>query len=308
MEKGYSIQFVSKLTGINAHTIRAWEKRYNAIEPNRDVNGRRLYSQIDIDKLNLLSDLSSLGTPISDLASLPLKELEALYSNFFGNNKIQKKNKHVSIDFNSMLQNLIMALKLYKLDIISHELEKIKEGCSLRDFALNLLSPLLQEVGAMCESGELTIAQEHALSAILKFHVGNILFDYANENKLYDHNVILAAPEGELHEFGIMIAALLCKYYGIKFYFLGANLPADSLIQCAKQINSKLIILGISKNMEYTSPQSANKYIEKIWGHLDKTKLWVGGYSSAPSSLKNSDIKFISTLKMLDLELSEFKI
>jgi methanogenic corrinoid protein MtbC1 len=206
-----------------------------------------------------------------------------------------------------MLQNLILALKLYKLDVISHELEKIKQGCSLRDFSLNLLSPILQEVGAMCDTGQLNIAQEHALSAILRFHVGNILFDYANDNKINDRAVIVAAPEGELHEFGIMIAALLCKHYGIKFYYFGPNLPVDSLIECASQINAKTVVLGISRNMESKHKQFVNEYIEKLWGGLEECNLWVGGYAHAPIELRNTDINFVPTLKMLDLELSNYK-
>jgi DNA-binding transcriptional MerR regulator len=308
MEKGFSIQFVSKITGINPHTIRAWEKRYNAVSPQRDVNGRRLYQQQHIDKLSLLHELSSLGNPISDLAGLTLEELQNLYKNFFGDSKTVKREvKTSAIDFNSMLQNLVMALRLFKLDVISYELEKIKQDCSLREFALNLVAPILQEVGAMCDTGQITIAQEHALSAILKFHIGNILFNYAEDVKNLDHNVIIAAPEGELHEFGIMIAALLCKFYGIKFYYLGPDLPAESLLECAKQIKAKTIILGISRNMESKHPASVNKYLDTIWNELSDTKLIVGGFAHAPPHLRNSSINFIPTLKMLDLELSTFK-
>jgi DNA-binding transcriptional MerR regulator len=307
MEKGFSIQFVSKITGINPHTIRAWEKRYSAVSPVRDTNGRRLYKQLDIDKLTLLHELSSLGNPISDLASLTLEELQSLYKNFFGTIKTKVREVQTSsIDFNSMLQNLIMALQLFKLDVISHELEKIKQDCSLREFALNLLAPLLQEVGAMCDTDQISIAQEHALSSILKFHVGNILFDYPIDVKSLDHNVVIATPEGELHEFGIMIAALLCKHYGIKFYYLGPNLPADSLIECAKQINVKTIILGISRNMESKQPTFVNQYIDTVWSKLSNTNIIVGGFAHAPSHLRNSSIQFIPTLKMLDLELSGF--
>ena len=308
MDKGFSIQFVSKITGVNPHTLRAWEKRYNAITPKRDDNGRRLYDQEDIDKLKLLFKLSHLGNPISDIANLNIDELTQIHQQAFGmKNNANKKQDKDAVDYNSMLQKLILALQFYKLDVISHELDKVKNNCSIREFSLNVLAPLLQEVGAMCSTGMLTIAQEHALSAILKFHVGKILYDYAEEPNNIDLNVVIASPTGELHEFGILIAALLCKYYGIKFYYLGNNLPSESLAECANQIESQLIILGISKNMESKHSQQVIDYVEDLHAKLKKTQIVVGGLSQTSSRLRTLGVEFIPTLNMLDLKLSQLK-
>lgn len=309
MDKGFSIQFVSKITGVNPHTLRAWEKRYNAITPKRDDNGRRLYYQEDIDKLKLLFKLCNMGNPISDIANLNIDELSSIHNRAVGG-KVSSKSMGMSepIDYHSMLQKLILALQFYKLDVISHELDKVKNNISVREFSLNVLVPLLQEVGAMCSTGMLSIAQEHALSAILKFHVGKILFDYAEEAPLIDVPIVIAAPEGEMHEFGVLIAALLCKHYGVKFYYLGNNLPAESLAQCANQIDAKMIILGISKNMESKHPQHVIKYVEELHGQLRNTQIMLGGFSQTPQSLKILGIDFIPTLNMLDLKLSQLKV
>ena len=70
MERNYSIQFVSKITGINAHTIRAWEKRYSAVVPNRTDTGKRIYSEDDVDRLKKLHELVKMGNAISDVAKL----------------------------------------------------------------------------------------------------------------------------------------------------------------------------------------------------------------------------------------------
>jgi DNA-binding transcriptional MerR regulator len=309
VDKGFSIQFVSKITGVNPHTLRAWEKRYNAITPKRDDNGRRLYFQEDIDKLKLLFKLCNLGNPISDIANLNIDELSSIHNRAFGGKSIARTTAPAeSIDYHSMLQKLILALQFYKLDVISHELDKVKNNVSVREFSLNVLVPLLQEVGAMCSTGMLSIAQEHALSAILKFHVGKILYDYAEESTNIDLPILIAAPDGEMHEFGILIAALLCKHYGIKFYYLGNNLPAESLSQCANQINAKLIILGISKNMESKHPQHVIKYVEDLHGQLKNTPIMLGGFSQTPQNLRALGIEFIPTLNMLDLKLSQLKV
>lgn len=74
----YTIQMASKLSGVGVHTIRAWEKRYKALEPSRDASGHRTYSKTDVEKLILLSELCLLGYTISKVANLSIPELKEL--------------------------------------------------------------------------------------------------------------------------------------------------------------------------------------------------------------------------------------
>lgn len=303
----YSIQYVAKLSGINAHTLRAWEKRYAAVVPERGPKGKRIYSHQELAKLQMLSKLIELGNTISDIANLSLSELEELYSQY-DEAQLQKQSKipREHIDTHLVLQNLIMALKFYKLDVISHELDKAKQGLGPREFALNILSPLLAEVGAQVEHGLINIAQEHALSAILKFHVGHLLYQHVeNKNKL-ELNIAISTPEGELHEFGIMIAALLCSYYDVNFFYLGPNMPAESLAEAANQVNAEIILLGISKSYHQYGQANLDQYLEKLVElKCESTKVWLGGVSKANTFSNQERVELIPTLSMLDHKLSE---
>ena len=209
MERSFSIQFVSKITGINAHTIRAWEKRYAAVVPKRSDNGKRIYSQADVDRLKKLHELVKLGNAISDVAKLDEGELSSMYADYVqtGDDETVEKIPIENIDIHLTLQNLILALKSYKLDIISHELEKIKSSVDSREFALSIITPLLAEVGKLVENEMLNVAQEHALSSVLRFHIGQMLYKNVSNQAGASGTVVLATPEGELHEFGILIAA-----------------------------------------------------------------------------------------------------
>lgn len=307
----YSIQFVSKVTGINSHTIRAWEKRYKAVVPERNDTGRRLFSKEQVERLRKLHDLVKMGSNISDIAKLGDKELSDLHATYYdqntGSTQTSSNNSvRESIDLNSMLQNLILALNLFKLDVISHELEKAKNALDVRGFALSVLSPLLQEVGARCQNGTLTVAQEHALSAIIKFHVGNLLCDCCHHFQQSDTKIILTAPEGEMHEFGILIGSLLCKHYNLPFYYLGPNMPADALIQCINQIEVDIAIIGVSQNMVNRNPTMINNYImevnEKSGPHA---KIWVGGFGNLSQGARSERVEIVPTLQMLDHELSK---
>lgn len=71
----YPIQLVARLTRLTAHVIRIWEQRYRAVEPQRTPTMRRLYSQRDIERLNLLRELTQAGHSIGQVAQLPTTKL-----------------------------------------------------------------------------------------------------------------------------------------------------------------------------------------------------------------------------------------
>lgn len=308
---GFSIQFVSQVTGINAHTLRAWEKRYSAVVPQRNTKGKRLYSQADIERLKKLIFLVNMGSSISDIAGLETQRLEDLvnqYDQKTTTTKTAQKTKRstVPVDTNSVLQNLVMALYGYKLDIISHELDKVKNQLGPRDFALSILSPLLSEVGDLVNRGMISIAQEHSLSAIIKFHLGQMLYTHLEEADKRDMKIIISAPEGELHEFGIMISALLCCHYNLTFFYLGPNMPADSLAEASNQIGADVVIVGVSRVFDTTTGGGLDTYVSKLISDLDKNReLWVGGAGASSTYLDQDNITVIPTLSMLDHKLSK---
>lgn len=306
MKNEYSIQFISNVTGINPHTLRAWEKRYSIVTPKRLDNGRRVYTEQMLEKLSLLQELVLKGHKISELSEYEIPQLKELKDKF-GSKKFLEKNDEDNeiLDIHGLLQNLILALNNFKLDIISHELGKAKGKLDLREFSLSLISPLMVEIGKLCGTGRLTVAQEHAISAVIKFHIGEILFKNLNTKPRYDEKILIAAPEGELHEFGLLISCLLCIHYKVSFLYLGPNMPADSVAQCAEQIKAKKVILGISQNMLINDAQVAEYYVYKLADLLEgKSQFWVGGFAPKKNIFGN-DVSFFPTLLSLDMALNQ---
>jgi DNA-binding transcriptional MerR regulator len=301
-DNGFSIQFVSKVTNISAHTLRAWEKRYSAVVPARNEKGKRLYSQGDIKKLKLLTDLVQLGNSISDVASLDVDSLVALTEKYgTGYQEVITKN---DVDISSVLKNLTMALRGFKLDIISHELQKVKTDLGQRDFSLRLLSPLLVEIGTMVYNEELSIAQEHAMSAIIKFHVGSMLYSELGSKAIKTKTVVLATPEGELHEFGIMISALLCSHYQLKFIYLGSNMPSDALSEAGNQIDADIVLVGVSSMFQTKNTEFLEEYFNSVREGLKlKSELWIGGMNHSSNSLMQDGITLVNDLMQLDRKL-----
>lgn len=306
----FNIQVASQLSGVASATIRAWEKRYHAVQPERGENKHRLYSEKDIEKLSILFKLTELGQSIGKIAHLEIEELKKIFSTLLHRpydetQVITSRN----VDVDKILNSFFIALSAYKLDIISHELEKAKNTLGPRDLCLKLLIPLFKEIGSKVSTGEINIAQEHSLSALFTFHIGQMIGLHYQKKPLKNDLILITTPEGEMHEIGIMASALLCVHYGIKFIFLGANLPAQSLLEAANALKPKVILLGVTKGHEISDHLTLGDYLNHLQNDLkNKTQIWVGGNlrSYVISDLQKNNISYFPTLEILDESLKHF--
>lgn len=306
----FNIQVASQLSGVAAATIRAWEKRYNAVVPERGDNKHRLYSEQDIEKLALLFKLTEIGQSIGKIAHLSLSELKEIYAKLLHrpyDELLVVSTSHEKVDYDKILNSFYIALSAYKLDIISHELEKAKILLTPRDLCLNILLPLFFEIGQKVERNEITIAQEHTLSAIFRFHVGQVIGTHYQKKFLKDDLILISTPEGELHEIGILAAALLLVHYGIKFIYMGPNMPADSLAEAANALNCKAILLGVTRGSELASGKTLEDYLNTLSIQIKgKTEIWMGGNLKPyiKAELEKRKIPFFSSVHALDEFLS----
>jgi MerR family transcriptional regulator, light-induced transcriptional regulator len=308
----FNIQVASQLSGVASATIRAWEKRYHAVVPERGDNKHRLYSEKDIEKLALLYRLTEFGQSIGKIAHLDLDELKKIYSSLMHRpyEELQVVTPHhENVDFDKILNSFFIALSAYKLDIISHELEKAKSLLSPRDLCLRLLVPLFHEIGNKVARNELTIAQEHTLSAIFSFHIGQMIGLHYQKQNLKEDLMLITTPEGEMHEIGILASALLCVHHGIKFIFLGANLPAKSLAEAANALRPKSILLGTIKGHEINDHHTLEDYLNDLSTLLKvNSQILVGGNLKPyiRVELEKKRIPFFPSLQAFDDFLVSF--
>lgn len=265
----YTIQMASKISGVGVHTIRAWEKRYKALEPNRDSSGHRTYTKIDVEKLMLLSELCLLGYTISKVAKLSIPELKLLLKDLgkseesidFPELNLVKEKPLVDASLSTNL--LLFALKNYKIDVINQEIGKIKSSISARDMAMYLLLPMVQMMRDLSARGEYTRTQEETVSSLLRFHAGHTLFR-TNDRKEHSHiNVVVVSMDNDSLDLGALIAGLLCNHYGFNYTFLGHNLSVEALCDSIGFLNSNLVILSTansSMGLPYIQP-----FVEKLF-------------------------------------------
>jgi len=308
--KHYNIQTVSQLCGLSSHCIRAWEKRYGAIRPERTENGRRVYSEAELNRLMMLGKLSSLGNSISLIANLPDEELGRLLEKMTQgrSNSIQPlnplKNKQ---DPSLYLQNMFMALNAYKLDVLAHELNKASLDLTCKDFALEVVAALFRKVGEYVHDGRMSIAQENTLTALTKFFIGNRIGQHYKADKTCRFKITVATPVGEFHSIGIMLATLLMVERGINFIYLGENLPEESIADCAKATDSDAVLLAISPAYGGRT-HGINEVTTNLRKLLpSKTQIWVGGAVDQVklATIRDDQVTTFNCLASLDSKLSQ---
>lgn len=278
-ENLFSIQFVSNMTGINPHTIRAWEKRYGATKPVRDKNGRRLYSDNEVHRLTLLQQLVNQGNNISDIADLAIDELEGILSKYKLSGAQEVNHNDSKFDIHQSLTNILMSLNFFKLDVLSHELEKASLSLSGKRFINELIVPVISEVRKLKEENRLDTCKREQIYLILK----STLIKKMSENHTHnsDHKrITVAGAEGQLNELGAMAAAVLFQSIGLSIDFLGAHVGARAIAELNQHFKSDYIFIGLNYSHESSmSHRAKEEYIDKLAQNIDaRTKVLIGAY------------------------------
>lgn len=230
----YSMKAASRLTGLTPDAIRAWERRYGAVTPQRD-KGRRLYSGADIERLSLLKRASDLGHAIGRLASLANAELSALIEE--GEEKRPGAERSEAV-----LANLLGAIEARDFDGFERSLGWVAATVAPRDLITRVIGPLLTEVGDRWHSGRMSIADEHAVSGIVRNFMGSVIRLYPR--RFDGGGVVFATVSGERHEFGILMLHLFTASEGAPSTYLGPDLPAEEIARAAREVQCRLVALS----------------------------------------------------------------
>ncbi|NDD91521.1 MerR family transcriptional regulator [bacterium] len=312
MDERLNIKAVSRLVGLNEHTIRAWEKRYRAIEPQRTGTGRRTYSMEEVERLQMLNTLVRRGHAISSVAGLPLEKIQQLLDS----KKQELESAARSADtLDQDLQEatkLIIAL-LHKFDFeaMVPQITKAALRFDIRSFVYGVALPLMREVGLQVDTGKLLIAQEHAFSVMLRDRLSQILNTLNTDNHT-GKRIALSTPAGDIHEFGIMLSGILAAASGWSVQYLGPNLPPEDLAKACAGLNCEVALVGTTPVPPEELKQSWREYLRDLDEKLpQKTVLWVGGAAAVDGPLPRLKLRrnthWISSITQLETALSEAK-
>lgn len=233
----HSIKAVVRRTGLSAHVIRVWEKRYGAVKPERTGTNRRLYSEEQIERLNLLRDVIRAGHNIGAVANLSAGRLK----------KIAEEGEGVSEQRSGGHSNLLGECISAVNQLNAHALEAALKRGSLELGAQGLLqkviAPLAQKIGDMWRDGTITAAHEHFASAVIRVFLGHATRSFASTEGA--PVLVVATPNGQLHELGALLAGAAAANLGWHVTYLGPSLPAAEIAGAVLQNHARAVALSL---------------------------------------------------------------
>ncbi|RIV67609.1 MerR family transcriptional regulator [Flagellimonas aequoris] len=225
VKKSFSIRDMENLSGIKAHTIRIWEKRYNLFSPERTDTNIRTYNVVSLQKLLNVTMLYNNGYKISKIAKLDDTKIPVLVRD------IVAKNSEKSHALNS----LKLAMLNFDQSLFLQTYNSLLKERSFTQIFNEVFIPFLNELGLLWQTNTISPAHEHFVSNLIKqkiyIHTEQVQL---NEPTKKDQVFVLFLPENEIHEIGLLYINYELANKGYKTIYLGQTMPIESLVDLLK--------------------------------------------------------------------------
>lgn len=306
MEARHPIGVVSARTGLPQDLIRAWERRYQAVVPERADSGRRLYSDQDIERLKLLKRAVAAGRRISDVANLSLKELEGLIAEDHAEGvdvyerRRRERSGRPDETAGAILDESLEALDAFDRERLEKALADATVNLSAPHMREKVIVPLLHAIGERWREGSLRIVQEHMATAIVRSFVDTA----RTERPASAPRLIVTTPAGQHHELGALMAASAAGEVGWNVIYLGANTPAEEIAAGVRQTGADAVALSIAYRDD---DHGVQEEIRKLREFLDpEIPIFVGGraIASLGPALEAEGVHFVPDLTDFQDKLS----
>ena len=265
--KKFSISDIEGLIGIKAHTIRAWEARYNLVPSKRTPTNIRFYDEDDLKQLLNIVTLNEKGYKISRIAKMTKQQISEMVVQF-------------QADWND---DTVQVLRLSDAALSYDELAfaEILSGC-IDEMGLTktmdlVLFPFMKKVGMLWQTGAIDPSHEHFASNLIR---DRIIVEIDKIDKPVRKNVkrfVLFLPEAEMHETGLLFARYLLKSCGMDTLYLGQEIPytdVKKVIASYKPDYAFIVLTSLNLGKD------VNKIIGKVMDHLDVPLLVAGSLIS----------------------------
>jgi DNA-binding transcriptional MerR regulator len=263
----FSIKDLENLSGIKAHTIRIWEKRYNVLEPMRTDTNIRLYDLASLQKLLNITLLHDFGYKISKISKYPPETIPALVREIVTN---KTAKSHAISEFKIAMMNFDQELFFNTYDWLTKEK-------SFQEIFYDVFLPLMNEMGMLWQTDTITPSHEHFITFLIKqkLLIQTEQLQIRKPTKT-DKVFVLSLPMNEIHELGLMYLNYEILTKGYKTIYLGESVPIDSLKYLKNHFES---IVFVSYLTVQPDKDNVNEYITEMKQVLesDTTSLWFIG-------------------------------
>lgn len=255
----FRIGELSRRSGASTDVLRAWERRYGLLRPIRSANGYRLYSAEDLDRALAMQAHLAGGTSAAEAAAL-VKD----------GGEVQATSHRQVLE---LLGRLRSAFAAYDAGEAAHVLDRCLLNLGLAGAIQLVVLPCLRDIGRRWECGELTVAQEHFASHVIRRRLLMVAEGWDDDGEKV---ALLACAPGEQHDIGLICFGLaLNSYHGWRIAYLGADTPLPGLVQASASIRPDLVVVNAT---------SAARFFPEFerWRNLARgVPLAVGGAGAA---------------------------
>lgn len=274
------MKVVAQRTGLSPHAIRVWEKRYGAVEPERTETNRRLYSAGDIERLTNLHRATQQGHSIGRIAQLSDADLGELVAErpLAPPPQQQAPVQPLLAEGNphDFVQRCLRAVSTMDGNALTRELMAAEVAMGRNRLLVDVIDPLMRNVGDLWSSGDLRVADEHLATSVVRTFLGTL--HSSNRAPANAPLLISTTPAGQWHEIGALLASLTAQSAGWNTLYLGPNLPAEEIAAAALTHSAKAVALSIIFPGDDALLRSE---LAKLRQALPETLLLIGGRVAA---------------------------
>lgn len=227
----YSMGAVVRRTGLKPELLRAWERRYGAVRPERTSGGQRVYSAGDLHRLQLLKTAVDSGHAISQVAPLSVPALEQLAAEAAPASVLSPE---------AYLAEAFQAVQQLDQPRLQSLLHHAAAGLPPGELLDALVLPLLRGIGERWAQGQLRPLQEHMASAVIRG-----VLELKRKRDAGGPVAVLGTPSGQGHEFGTLAAGLALSTTGWGGLYLGPDLPVGELVDAVRLTDAQALALGV---------------------------------------------------------------
>ncbi|WIO74829.1 MerR family transcriptional regulator [Porticoccaceae bacterium LTM1] len=229
----YPIRQVSEQTGVNSVTLRAWERRYGLVKPQRTPKGHRLYSQEDIESIKRIVELLEQGSSLSAIRTTLTSDASGDFTSNVWEGYLDQMQRAISqFDEGRLDAQYSEAMSLYPVAVVMNQ----------------VLLPLLKQLGDRWKRGEGSVAEEHFFGVYVRNKLGARLHHSSNPPR--GPKLISACLPNEYHDFGLLMFALIGREHGLRQIILGTSTPLEELPDVVSRCNADGIVLSATAHPE----------------------------------------------------------
>ncbi len=277
MSGNHSISDVSRIAGIPKDLLRMWERRYDYPKPERDLNGDRVYSDHQLQKLILIRQLVDGGRRPGKLMTLELPELSALL-----------ESRPAAPDLDRMIALLCDGEVAGLRQWLGEQLQSL----GLRAFIHQVMVPANQRVGEAWQSGTLAIFEEHLYTEMIKTLVRQALAEIPPGVR--QPRVMLTTLSGEQHSLGLLMVEALLRLGGAEAISFGIEMPFRDIMEAARI--HRVDVIGLSFSGHFKR-DDALVMLSGLRQMVDAgTDIWVGGAAFGQGEVLPEGVRLLDGL------------